>query len=113
MNQVELRFPLIGDNVRGVLFEDAGNVYSGLNTVSLRVRQRGLQDFNYMVHAVGFGVRYQTPVGPIRLDLGYSINPPRFFGFKGTQQQLLLGTGQLTNQQVGHFQFHFSLGQAF
>ena len=113
MNQVELRFPLIGDNVRGVLFEDAGNVYSGLNSVSLRVRQRGLQDFNYMVHAVGFGVRYQTPVGPIRLDLGYSINPPRFFGFKGTQQQLLLGTGQLTNQQVGHFQFHFSLGQAF
>ena len=113
MNQVELRFPLIGENVRGVLFEDAGNVYSGLNSVSFRVKQRGLQDFNYMVHSVGFGVRYKTPVGPIRLDLGYSINPPRFFGFKGTQEQLLLGTGQLTNQQIGHFQFHFSLGQAF
>jgi outer membrane protein assembly complex protein YaeT len=113
MNQVELRFPLIGDNVRGVLFEDAGNVYSGLNSVSFRVKQRGLQDFNYMVHAVGFGVRYQTPVGPIRLDLGYSINPPRFFGFTGTQQQLQAGTGQLTNQQISHFQFHFSLGQAF
>ena len=28
-----------------------------------------------MVHAVGFGVRYRTPVGPLRVDLGYSINP--------------------------------------
>jgi outer membrane protein assembly complex protein YaeT len=113
MNQVELRFPLIGDNMRGVLFEDAGNVFSGLNTISLRVKQHSLQDFNYMVHVVGFGVRYRTPVGPVRLDLGYSINPPRFFGFKGTQQQLQDGTGQLVNQRISHFQFHFSLGQAF
>jgi outer membrane translocation and assembly module TamA len=113
MNQVELRFPLVGDNIRGVLFEDAGNVYSGLNTVSLRVKQHGLQDFNYMVHAVGFGLRYRTPVGPLRLDLGYSINPPRFFGFQGTLAQLQAGTGQATVQQISHFQFHFSLGQAF
>jgi outer membrane protein insertion porin family len=112
-NQVEFRFPLIGDNLRGVLFEDAGNVYSGLNTLSLRVAQHGLTDFNYMVHSVGFGVRYRTPVGPVRLDLGYGINPPRFFGFKGTQDQLLHGTGQQTNQRLSHFQFHFSLGQAF
>ena len=113
MNQVELRFPLMGDNLRGVLFEDAGNVYSGLNAVSLRVIQRGLQDFNYMEHAVGFGFRYKTPVGPIRLDLAYSVNPPQFFGYKGTELQLLNGTGQLVNQQISHFQFHFSLGQAF
>lgn len=113
MNQVELRFPLIGDTIRGVLFEDAGNVYSGLNTLSFRVKQRGLQDFNYMVHAVGFGLRYRTPVGPIRLDFAYSINPPRFFGFKGTLQELQQGTGQLTNQRISHFQYHFSLGQAF
>lgn len=113
MNQVELRFPLIGDNLRGVLFEDAGNLYSGLKDVSFRVKQRGLQDFNYMVHAVGFGVRYGTPVGPLRLDVGYSINPPRFFGFKGTLAELQAGTGQLTVQRIGHFQFHFSLGQAF
>jgi outer membrane protein insertion porin family len=113
VNQVELRFPLIGDNIRGVLFEDAGNVYTGLNKLSLRVVQRGLQDFNYMVHAVGFGVRYRTPVGPIRVDFAYSINPPRFFGFKGTSEQLLQGTGQKTVQQINHFQFHFSLGQVF
>jgi outer membrane translocation and assembly module TamA len=113
MNQVELRFPLIGDNLRGVLFEDAGNVYSGLNTVSLRVIQHGLKDFNYMEHAAGFGVRYKTPVGPIRLDVAYSINPPRFYGYQGTELQLIDGTGQLVNQQISHFQFHFSLGQTF
>jgi outer membrane protein assembly factor BamA len=62
---------------------------------------------------VGFGFRYKTPVGPIRLDLAYSINPPQFFGYKGTELQLLNGTGQLVNQQISHFQFHFSLGQAF
>jgi outer membrane protein insertion porin family len=111
-NQVELRFPLIGDSLRGVLFEDAGNVYSGLNTMSLRVTQPK-DGFNYMVHAVGFGFRYRTPVGPVRLDLAYSINPPKFFGFKGTLEQLQQGTGTLTNQRINHIQFHFSLGQAF
>ena len=35
-----------------------------------------------MVHAVGLGFRYRTPVGPIRLDLAYSINSPRFMGLK-------------------------------
>ena len=42
-----------------------------------------------MVHAVGFGIRYRTPIGPVRVDLGFSINPPSFFGFKGTQQDLV------------------------
>ncbi len=113
MNQVELRYPLLGENLRGVLFADSGNVYSGLNTLSLRFRQKGLQDFNYMVHAVGVGLRYRTPIGPVRLDFAYALNPPRFFGFKGTQAELQAGTGQKTVQQIGHFQFHFSLGQAF
>ncbi|MGA2433797.1 MAG: BamA/TamA family outer membrane protein [Bryobacteraceae bacterium] len=113
MNQVELRHPLPWANVRGVLFWDAGNIYSGLDAISLRTSQHGLQDFNYMVHAVGFGLRYRTPVGPIRLDLAYSINPPTFYGYQGTLNQLLFGTGMQTIQQISHFQFHFSLGQAF
>ncbi len=37
VNQIELRFPLVGDDLRGVLFWDAGNVYSDLSTISLRV----------------------------------------------------------------------------
>src|SRR5258708_17875970 len=42
-NTVELRFPLIGDNIGGVLFNDLGNVYSHWNKISLRYHQNGLQ----------------------------------------------------------------------
>jgi outer membrane protein assembly complex protein YaeT len=123
-NQTELRFPLIGDDIGGVLYHDMGNVYSSIDNLSGRVHQRNLQDFDYMVHAVGFGVRYRTPVGPVRLDLGYSINPPYFFGFKGTPQDLVTAgvnpcspgspvANQCVVQNVSHFQFFFSIGQTF
>ena len=120
-NQTELRFPLVGDNVGGVLFHDMGNTYSSLSNVSFRVNQKDLQDFDYMVHAVGFGVRYRTPVGPLRLDLGYSINPPSFIGFKGTQQDLINAgvnpcagvPSRCVQQSVSHFQYFFSIGQTF
>ena len=46
-----------------------------------------------MVHAVGFGIRYRTPVGPLRVDLAYSINGPQYFGFKGTQEDLINAGG--------------------
>jgi len=113
INTFELRFPLFGDNVGGVLFHDAGNVYSSLNRFSFRFRQQNLHDFDYMVQAFGFGVRYRTPIGPIRLDLSFSPNAPRFFGLKGTEQDLIDGTAISTVQKINAFQFHFSLGQAF
>jgi outer membrane protein insertion porin family len=119
--QTELRFPLLGSNIGGVLFEDLGNVYSDVRNISFRVHQKSISDFDYMVHAVGFGIRYRTPVGPVRLDLAYSINPPRFFGFAGTLNQLVACSNPTappancvqTVQRISHFQFHFSLGQAF
>jgi outer membrane protein insertion porin family len=113
MNSVELRFPLIGDNIGGVLFNDMGNVYSSLGNISLRWGQRGLQDFDYAVQAFGYGIRYKTPVGPVRVDLSLSPNSPRFFGFKGTREELLFGGGRQVVQRINVFQFHFSLGQAF
>ena len=124
INNTELRFPLLGDNINGVLFHDMGNVYSTLGNLSFGFHQRDLQDFDYMVHAVGFGIRYRTPIGPIRGDLAYSINPPSFVGFNGTPAQLLqcnpnrplsalpsFCTG--SQQRVSHFQFFFSIGQTF
>src|SRR6185312_15223208 len=78
MNNLELRFPLFGDNLGGVLFEDAGNVYSDIHHISFRFRQDNLQDFNYMVQAIGFGIRYHTPIGPVRMDLSFSPDSPRF-----------------------------------
>jgi outer membrane protein assembly factor BamA len=123
-NQTELRFPLFGSAIGGVLFHDMGNIYSSFDHFSFRVRQDNLQDFNYMEHAVGFGIRYKTPVGPLRVDLAYSINPPYFNGFNGTLEQLLnAGVNpcpapagapyQCNVQNVNHFQYFFSIGQTF
>lgn len=115
-HSTELRFPLMGDNIDGVVFHDMGNIYSSLSKMSFRFSQKSLTDFDYMVHAAGFGIRYRTPVGPIRLDLAYSINPPSFMGLKGTYQQLLFNIPTPPTrvlQNVSHFQFFFSIGQAF
>ncbi len=113
VNTFELRFPLYGDNLSAVLFQDAGNVYTTLSDISFRFRQENLQDFNYMVQDAGIGIRYRTPIGPLRLDLSFSPNAPRFFGLSGTLQDLINGTATSTVQKINAFQFHFSLGQAF
>jgi len=123
-NNVELRFPLIGGNIGAVLFHDMGNVYSTISDLSFRFRQRDDKDFNYMVNAVGFGIRYRTPIGPIRADIAYSINPPSFIGFDASAQELLQCSPnrppaelpsfcQGTRQTVRHLQFFFSIGQTF
>ena len=124
VNNVELRFPLIGENIQGVFFHDMGNVFSTLSNISFRFNQRNLQDFDYTVHADGFGLRYKTPVGPFRVDLSYSINPPAYEGFSGTPAQLLQcnpneplsalpGYCQPSKQAISHFQFSISIGQTF
>jgi outer membrane protein assembly factor BamA len=60
---VELRFPLVGD-FAGVLFVDFGNVFIPSFTYPL-------EDLRY---AVGPGIRYLTPVGPLRFDIGFIID---------------------------------------
>jgi outer membrane protein assembly factor BamA len=112
-HSTELRFPLLGDNINGVLFHDMGNIYSSPSDISFRVSQRDLTDFNYMVHAVGFGIRYRTPVGPVRIDLAYSLNPPRYNGLEGTYEELLFGGATPAIKSVKRFQFFISIGQAF
>jgi outer membrane protein insertion porin family/translocation and assembly module TamA len=85
----ELRAMLHG-NLGGVLFLDGGNVWEKGWTVKL----------NDLRYAIGPGLRYQTPVGPIRLDLGYQLNPI---------------PGLLVNgaPQARRWRIHFSIGQAF
>jgi len=118
MNTVELRFPLIGDNLGGVLFNDLGNVYSAVNKINLEFRQPNLQDFDYAVQGFGFGLRYRTPVGPVRVDFSLSPDSPRFYGCEGSINQLIYcdvpgSNVPRTNQRIDVFQFHFSLGQSF
>jgi outer membrane protein insertion porin family len=113
VNNIELRFPLLGDNLGGVAFHDMGNVFTSLSKLSLKWKQPSVTEFDYMVHAVGMGVRYRTPIGPVRLDLAYVPNAPSFFGFRGTREQLINGQGEFVMQRMSRFQFHFSLGQTF
>jgi outer membrane protein assembly complex protein YaeT len=112
--QHEIRFPLIGRSVGGVLFHDMGNVFQDLDSLSFRFKQRDRQDFAYTVQAMGIGFRFKTPVGPLRIDFSYSPNAPKFVGFEGSRDDLINGTGKYdVPLQVRKFQFHFSIGQTF
>jgi len=105
LNQ-ELRFPLrvpyAGTKIGGAIFYDGGNVYSRIDRVTLRWAPpkpvfvsaypgqppgrfnptrciyNCTNELNYFSHTIGFGLRYATPVGPIRIDLGYEINRAQF-----------------------------------
>ena len=115
MNSVELRFPLRKPNVGGVVFYDAGNVYDKVGDISFRLHQRDDKDFGYMVHAAGFGVRYKTPIGPVRVDLAWTFNPPAYQGVNGTLSDLLSSRIPLTPvaRRLSHIQFFFSIGQTY
>jgi outer membrane protein assembly factor BamA len=63
----ELRFPLrITKALGGVVFYDGGNVYSAINLPNF---------INNYTNTVGFGLRYATPIGPVRFDIGRNLNP--------------------------------------
>jgi outer membrane protein insertion porin family len=76
----ELRFPLKLWSLGGVVFYDGGNVYSAINFNQL---------VNNYSNTIGIGLRYATPVGPIRLDLGRNLNPVP--GIGATQYFITLG----------------------
>lgn len=85
----EVRVPVWRD-LSAVVFADAGNVWNNA------------WDFNVgdLRYDVGPGLRYLTPIGPIRVDVGYQLNP-----IPG-----LLVNGKPESRR---FRFHFSIGQAF
>jgi outer membrane protein insertion porin family len=61
----EFRFPLLAEQgVLGVVFLDAGNVFS----------KEGSWTFTDIPMSVGAGVRWYSPLGPIRLEYGYILN---------------------------------------
>jgi len=83
---LELRIPIRGV-LGAVLFTDGGNVFR-------RVKD---MDFAELRGTAGFGLRYQSPVGPIRVDLGIKLD------------RQFLPSGKLESPTA----FHISLGQAF
>ncbi len=78
----ELRFPMrlpfIGNRLGGTIFYDGGNVYDDIYHITLAWKSKSLTDLNYWSNTVGFGFRYPTPVGPVRLDFGVLLNPAEY-----------------------------------
>ncbi|CAG1065023.1 Outer membrane protein assembly factor BamA [uncultured bacterium] len=61
---IEYLFPLIPEqNIRGLVFFDAGNAYKG------RI------DFSDVRTSAGTGIRWFSPLGPLRLELGFNLDP--------------------------------------
>jgi len=127
-----MRLPYIGTALSGALFYDGGNVYSRIDRVTLRAyppkpifnpanptqcQFNCTNELNYFAHTVGLGFRYGTPVGPIRIDLGYQINRPPFVapicpsGVATVDCQ----SGQLGFKatRLPGFQIFFNLGSTF
>ncbi len=64
----EFLFPLVKEQgIRGVLFFDAGNSYDDGDNI----------DLNDLKYAVGYGIRWFSPMGPLRLEWGYNPSPDK------------------------------------
>ena len=135
--------PWFGNTLSFVLFEDMGNVFTKSSDAwksVLRYHQpdrdackvltygsaqnppaptgpttsigtEGQCDFNYFSQAPGIGLRYHTPVGPLRFDFSYNLNPPIYpvninYSLSNPYSAAYVG-------EAPHFNFFFSLGQAF
>lgn len=78
----EFQFPLIKDaGLRGVLFLDAGNSYDGLNKLFTKIQA-----------SYGFGVRWNSPMGPLRLEYGIPYNPREGIDKKGGRLEFSMGS---------------------
>lgn len=64
----EIAFPIVQQlNLKGVVFSDVGNAFT---------QRKGLDlsDFRY---SVGAGIRWRSPFGPIRIEVGRALNAKR------------------------------------
>ena len=104
----ELRFPLrlpyTNGHAGGAVFYDAGNVYTRTSQITFRTTPPP-NDLNYLSHTIGLGLRYATPVGPVRVDFGYQLNPARFL--------LPTATAPNATARLPSFQFFFTFGSSF
>jgi outer membrane protein assembly factor BamA len=104
-NSLELRVPMAQRRMGFVLFDDSGNVFTTIRHMRLlKFTQSSPTDSDYDSDAVGVGIRYKTPVGPIRFDVGYNLNPPRY---------LVTTNPGVEVRRLSQFQFFLSIGQSF
>lgn len=126
-----MRLPYFGTSLGGAFFYDGGNVYSRASRISFRSSlpkptfdnsatpqclTNCSNELNYFAHTVGLGLRYATPVGPIRIDLGYQLNRPFFVeAIPCPSSSMTCTAGSLGYQaaQLPRFQIFFNLGSSF
>jgi outer membrane protein assembly complex protein YaeT len=126
----ELRFPMtlpwVGNRLGGGIFYDAGNVYSRFGALSLRIAPPApvfspsqptvcisncTNELAYFSHTVGLALRYNTPVGPVSIDLGYQLNPAHILI---PLAEVPAGqTPPLGLQRLSGFQLFVNLGTSF
>ena len=140
VNSEELRFPpvslpYLGEGFGFAVFHDMGNVFTAGHDMlkglmrwhqpnpAQCLQAGGVADilcqtqfnnsgYDYTSHAVGIGLRYKTPIGPLRFDFGYNLNPTYYFQgttFSPTTGQALT----FETQRLHHFNVFFSIGQPF
>lgn len=133
-----MNLPYLGEGFSFAIFHDMGNVFTaphdmlkGLSrwhqsnpTLCLPVTvsttgttnnqcfsQFNESGYDYTSHALGVGVRYKTPIGPLRFDFGYNLNPTSYFtGVFDPNTKRLTG---YTTERGRHFNVFFSIGQPF
>lgn len=76
-------------------FIDGGQVWRGIRALDERPIQFG----------AGGGIRYQSPIGPVRIDVAYKLNP--------MDQDLNIYDGEDFGSPMNRIGIHFSIGQAF
>ncbi len=68
---VELTYPLFKDlGIVGVVFYDTGNVFGPDDSI----------DLGNLRQAAGYGIRWYSPIGPIRIEGGHILDPIEAFG---------------------------------
>jgi len=94
---LEMRQDLKGliPNVGIAAFLDGGQIWNDFKSLNERPVQFG----------AGGGIRYQSPIGPVRVDVGYKLNP--------TDEDLNIYEGEDFGSAWSRIGIHFSIGQAF
>lgn len=103
-------FPGLGSNWQLATFVDAGQVSSQhIGNGATPIVDDGSFDFSRWRVGAGAGIRYTTPFGFVRLDLGYKVNPSA--NDLRTPEESFLGVDE--KRPLRRFRLHLSLSQTF
>jgi outer membrane protein assembly complex protein YaeT len=135
-----ISLPYLGAGFGFAIFHDMGNVFTAghdlltglarwhqpnpsqclqFNNVTAVLQYDGCvtqfnnSGYDYTSHVVGIGLRYKTPIGPLRFDFGYNLNPTSYpTGYAPSTPQVPTPPA-FVPERLAHFNVFFSIGQPF